>query len=290
MPTKVTLAAGGIVWRKAQSGSKKNLEVLVVHRPRYNDWTFPKGKADQDEPVAVTASREIFEESAVAVRLGHPLPLVSYRVRGGLKQVYYWSARLVGKSTAFEGNDEVDKIRWLAPREARRRLTYDHDRALLERFEELANRKLHRTRTLVVLRHAKARPREEHRGADVDRPLTNSGQLRAKNLVTLLQAFGVAKVFSSPATRCVETVEPYVSDAGITLKLDSRFSESANSAAVRRAVNELMESKKPTVVCTHRPTLPNVFKALNVPDVALEPGQALVIHHRKGKVHATELI
>ena len=287
MASRVIAAAGGIVWRKASTGG---IEVLLVHRPRYDDWTFPKGKADEGEPLPVTAVREIAEETGYRVRLVHPLPEVTYRVRGGLKQVAYWICRLVEDDSAFRPNREVDKLRWVAPREARKRLTYAHDRTLLESFEDLVAQKRHKSRTLVLLRHAKAVPRRDFDGADDERPLAAEGQDRAKELVPLLSAFGVRRIVSSPAARTVQTVDPYVATTEELLELDDRLREGTSRQQVERAVEALLGTKRPTVACTHRPVLPDAYAALDVSGPVLPAGQALVLHHRKGRIVASELI
>jgi len=284
---KVIRAAGGIVWRKSGPGA---IEVLLVHRPGYDDWTFPKGKADPDEPLPVTAVREIAEETGYRVRLAHPLPEVSYRVRGGLKQVSYWACRALDDESDFRPNREVDKVRWTTPREARKRLTYSHDRTLLEAFEDLVARKRHKSRTLVVLRHAKAVSRDDFDGADAERPLAAAGHDRAKELVPLLTAFGVRRVVSSPAARTVQTVDPYVAATDEVLELDDRLAEGTPRGQVERVVEALLGTKRPTVLCTHRPTLPAVYAALDISGPVLSPGHALVVHHRKGEVVATELV
>lgn len=287
MGTKTISAAGGVVWRKSGPGA---VEVLLVHRPGYDDWTFPKGKADPGEPAPVTAVREIHEETGYRVRLGHPLPQVVYRVRGGLKEVSYWSCRLVEDETDFRPNREVDKIRWFSPRDARKKLTYDHDRGILEAFEDLVASKGHRARTLIVLRHAKAVRRADFTGGDRQRPLAATGQDRAKELVPLLTAFGVRRVVSSPAARTVQTVEPFIAATEELLELDDRLIEGAPAAQVERAVEALLSTKRPTVACTHRPTLPALYAALDIDGPVLSPGSALVVHHRKGRVRATELL
>jgi 8-oxo-dGTP pyrophosphatase MutT (NUDIX family) len=124
-------AAGGVVLRDGA--------VLVVHRPRYDDWSFPKGKADHDgEPDEDTALREVLEETGLHCALGKPLPTLTYTDHHGRsKIVRYWCMRVEGG--AFEPADEVDEIRWLPPEEARRLLTYDHDRALVDALEECAD-------------------------------------------------------------------------------------------------------------------------------------------------------
>src|SRR5215218_7323905 len=120
---RIINAAGGVVWRKrAGSGrSEPRVDVLVVHRPSYDDWTFPKGKVDPGEALQVTAVREIFVETGLRVRLGPPLVQVSYPVAAGTKVVDYWSARVIGPGTTeeFEPNKEVDELRWVGVREAR---------------------------------------------------------------------------------------------------------------------------------------------------------------------------
>lgn len=290
MASKVITAAGGIVWRKAGPGGSAGIEVLLVHRPGYDDWTFPKGKPDPEEPLPLTAVREIVEETGYRVRLVHPLPEVTYRVRGGLKQVSYWICRLVDDESDFRPNREVDEVRWFTPRAARRKLTYSHDRRLLEQFEDLVAKNSHKARTLIVLRHAKAVPRDSFRGGDRDRPLAAAGHDRAKELVPLLSAFGVRRIVSSPAVRTVQTVDPYVGATDELLELDDRLTEGASPAKVERAVEALLAVKRPTVACTHRPTLPAVYAALGISGPVLAPGRALVVHHRKGKVLASELV
>lgn len=288
MASKVITAAGGIVWRK--NGPAGGIEVLLVHRPRYDDWTFPKGKTDPGEPLPVTAVREIAEETGLSVRLVHPLPEVAYRVKGGVKQVAYWICRPVGEETPFRPNREVDDLRWMAPRDARKKLTYSHDRTLLESFEDLVASKRHKSRTLIVLRHARAVPKSDFDGADADRPLAAAGHDRAKELVPLLAAFGVRRVVSSPTARTIATVDPFIATTDELLELDDRLGQGVPGKQVARAVEALLGTKRPTVACTHRPTLPEVYAALDIDGPVLPPGGALVLHHRKGEILASELI
>ena len=288
MASRVITAAGGIVWRKA--GPAGAIEVLLVHRPRYDDWTFPKGKTDPGEPLPVTAVREIAEETGLDVRLVHPLPEVAYRVRGGVKQVAYWICRPVGEEAPFRPNREVDEVRWVAPRDARKLLSYPHDRTLLESFEDLVARKRHKSRTLIVLRHAKAVPKSDFDGADADRPLAAEGHDRAKELVPLLAAFGVRRVVSSPTARTIATVDPYIATTDELLELDDRLGQGVPGKHVARAVEAALGTKRPTVACTHRPTLSEVYAALGIDGPVLTPGGGLVVHHRKGEILASELI
>jgi 8-oxo-dGTP diphosphatase len=284
---RLTTAAGGVVWRP-RADRDSRMEVLLVHRPRYDDWTFPKGKPDEDEDLTVTAVREIAEETGLRVRLGHPLPDTTYRIGSGLKRVSYWSARTVGPTSTFEPNDEVDEVRWVKPGDARRLLTYDHDVELLEAFRSLRDAKGHKTRTLVVLRHAKALAPDAWERDDAERPLADRGLDRADGLVALLGAYGVRRVVSSPATRCIQTVDPYATAMSTVLEIDDRLAEGVRPSEVRRSVVALLEQKKPAVLCTHLPTMPWVFEALGLEAPNLSPGEGVVVHHRKGVAMATE--
>jgi 8-oxo-dGTP pyrophosphatase MutT (NUDIX family) len=119
-------ASGGLVWRRGERG----LEVALVHRPKYDDWTFPKGKLDPGEGWQDAALREVLEETGLRCRLGHELPLAAYTdPKGRSKVVRYWLMEPLGGD--FEPSHEVDEMRWVAAVEARSVLTYDTDRALL---------------------------------------------------------------------------------------------------------------------------------------------------------------
>ncbi len=284
---QVTTAAGGVIWRHRASPSseprgRRRVEVLLAHRPRYDDWTFPKGKPDAGEDLTATAVREIAEETGIRARLGHPLPDTTYPIVGGTKQVSYWCARPVGPEEEFVPNREVDEIRWLKLGDAKRMLSYKHDIQLLDAFAELREAKTHRTRTLIVLRHAKAKPRDSWKGDDLDRPLTRIGLDQANRLVPLLGAYGVLRVVSSPAIRCAQTVEPYAHEISTFLEVDDRLSEDTKYAHVNRSLTAILDRKKPVVLCTHRPTLPWLFDALGIDTVDLKPGSGLVVHHRQG--------
>lgn len=293
---RVIHAAGGVVWRPrlpkptSDDGTarKGRVEVLIVHRPGYDDWSFPKGKPDRGESLPVTAVREIAEETGYTVRLGHPLPETLYRVRGGMKRVSYWVARPIGKPKPFKPNAEIDEVRWVRPGEARKLLTYDHDRMLLKAFVALRESKAHKTRTLVLVRHAQARTRTTWKGDDLDRPLTKPGELQAKKLVPLLRAYGVRAVLTSPAIRCAQTVEGYSRSIKELLEVDDRLSEQTRPRSVDRSVTTAVERKGPLVICSHRPTLPWIFESLRLEPRDLAEAEGVVIHHRKGRVVAVE--
>lgn len=122
-------AAGGVVWRPGEDG---RAEVLLVHRPRYDDWSLPKGKCEPGETDEACARREVHEETGLLVALEDPLPEVRYRDhRGRPKVVRYWTMRPIEDPEPFVPNDEVDEIRWCSISDARTQLSYDHDRELV---------------------------------------------------------------------------------------------------------------------------------------------------------------
>ena len=278
-------AAGAVVTRKGG-------EVLLVHRPKYDDWSFPKGKLDRGEHAVAAAVREVAEETGLDVRLGPALARQRYRMSNGRwKSVDYWIARVVGADDVdrYRPNNEIDAVEWVPWADAHARLTYSYDRDTLAEARPLRRR----TRALVVLRHTAARSRRGWRKDDRLRPLVRLGETQAQHLVPILAAFDVTAAHSSSSTRCVQSVMPYADVTGWPVKLyDELSEEGATVEGVVDLVDSLLDgdpdSVGSAVLCTHRPVLPTVLDALEVPDVALEPGAMLVVHHRKGKVVATQ--
>ncbi|MCB0907480.1 MAG: NUDIX hydrolase [Nocardioidaceae bacterium] len=275
------ISAGAVVTRKGG-------DVLVVHRPRYGDWSFPKGKLDRGESAIAAAVREVGEETGLAVRLGPRLASQRYRIASGrMKTVHYWVGRLLddGDISGYAPNKEIDEVRWVARGKVDKLLTYDYDRATLGE----ADRFRKNTRALVVLRHAQARSRKAWRQDDRLRPLLVAGLSQSRRLVPVLSAFGCSTLVSSSSARCVQTLAPYAEASGWPLSATDKLSEEdARATRVVKLLDELLHSGEPAVVCTHRPVLPTVFDALGVTDPKLEAGSLLVVHHRKGAVVATE--
>ncbi|WP_244930218.1 NUDIX hydrolase [Nocardioides sp. W7] len=278
------LAAGAVVFRPGR-------QVLLVHRGRYDDWSFPKGKLDRGEHRTAAAVREVEEETGLRVRLGVPLGGQRYDTGARMKSVFYWTGRAVGSDdvSGYAANHEIDQVAWVDVAEARSRLSYDYDRVTLE--EALEKRR--RTLPLLVLRHARARSRKAWRDEDPVRPLLAVGRTQAEKLTPVIAAYDVRRVVSSDATRCAETVAPYVRETGARSKLTGRLSEeSATEASAARAVDKLIgrmgKDSVGGLLCTHRPVLPWVYDHLGVDDPELEPGELLVVHLRKGEVRSTE--
>jgi 8-oxo-(d)GTP phosphatase len=273
-------AAGCVVWRADETQP----EVLLVHRPRYSDWSFPKGKNDPDEPDIGAAIREVLEETGLAVRLGPRLPDQHYTVSGGQpKVVTYWAARPVGSSSikGYRANAEIDKLRWLPVAAARGMLSYSRDRTLLDAFA----RSGYDSEPLLVVRHAEARKRSSWRRDDSKRPLKAAGKKQAERLVPLLSAYGVSQVLSSDATRCLQTVQPYVDASGAVLATDAALSQQAfDEGRFAKRIRRLLTDAVPAAVCTHRPQLRPLFEVAGADLVGLMPAEVVVLHRREGEV------
>ena len=191
------LAAGAVLWRPTADSA--DIEVAVIHRPRYDDWSLPKGKVDPGESEPVTAVREIHEETGFRAVLGRRLGSVCYPVEQGTKSVRYWAARAdsdVGGE--FTPNDEVDKIMWLPVPDAMTRLEYPHDRKVLRRFTKQPAD----THTVLIVRHGTAGRKSRYKGDDRQRPLDKHGRAQAESLVGLLLAFGATDLHAADRARC----------------------------------------------------------------------------------------
>jgi 8-oxo-dGTP pyrophosphatase MutT (NUDIX family)/phosphohistidine phosphatase SixA len=259
------IAAGVLCWRE----QKGKMEVLLVHRTRYKDWSFPKGKQDPGEYLPETAVREMREETGVTLRLGRKLSVITYKLPDGQKkQVHYWASKLGDKSwrkSKFKPNEEVEKLEWFSTEKALLSLSYSHDRKLLEAAISLYSQKELETRALILLRHAKATPREEWNGDESKRPLLPEGKLQAKRLVNLLRSYSPKRVVTSPWRRCSSTVEPYAKAAKRKIIERSQLTELSSVLSPRKtrsAVEALFDQTKSAMLCSHRPALPAITQTL----------------------------
>jgi 8-oxo-dGTP diphosphatase len=129
--TETTIrAAGAVLWRPARAAHVRGVEIALIHRPRYDDWSHPKGKLKAGESEEQAALREVKEETGMDCVLGAALPTTRYPVGDRPKSVRYWAAEAVAGE--FEPNAEVDRVLWLRPADARAALTHDHDRPLID--------------------------------------------------------------------------------------------------------------------------------------------------------------
>lgn len=257
---RVIRAAGAVLWRPGPSGPQLGL----IHRPRYDDWSFPKGKVDPGEHVQLAALREVREETGLRAALGRRLPSIEYESFGQPKHVRYWAGRALPEPGGgrFVPNNEVDRLAWFSPEEARRRLTRPLDVTVLDAFmAEPAD-----TVPIVLLRHGAAEPRSAAYPDDRLRPLAPAGRTRIAVLPALLDCFGPLRAISSPSVRCVETLRPFAVASGMDgPDLDAALSEAAHEAdprAIGGWLRSLIAQGRPTVVCTHRPLLDSMIEAV----------------------------
>jgi 8-oxo-dGTP diphosphatase len=284
MADKLIEAAGGVLWRPAAGGS--GLEVALVHRPKYDDWSIPKGKLNPGEHPIVGAVREVREETGHVGVPGRPLGEIRYLKDGSPKRVRYWAMRVEGGH--FVPNDEVDQVMWLPPREARLHLSPARDQRILTRIE------VDRITTwpCVLVRHGSAGERATWQGDDRERPLDELGEDQADALVPLLSAYEIRRVLSADVLRCMETIGPYASQAQLPVESEPLLSETGYAEQPDRALERLLEiicSGVPSVVCSQGKTLPSLLTAacaaLNSPplsDPTVRKGGLTVLHLREG--------
>ena len=270
--------------------------VALVHRVKYQDWTFPKGKVDPGETLAEAAVREIKEETGLKIKLGVPLETMTYALdKSKNKVVHYWAARVSDKALSgskFKPNDEISEVVWITAEQAFSRLSYQHDRDLLQEVLELRKDGMLKTKPLIILRHASATPRVEYVGEDGKRPLLPDGKKQAKELIRLLSAYGPKRVFTSPWRRCRDTISPYAKAHRYKIIELGELSEMGNAkgpARTTKVAKRLFTDARSSVLCTHRPTLPTItevlasfaapeLKKLILEAKSLKPAEFVVLH------------
>jgi 8-oxo-dGTP diphosphatase len=254
-PRESVRAAGGVLRRVGPKG----MEVLLVHRPSYGDWTFPKGKAQPGESDEETALREVEEETGLRASLGVELPSTRYRdSQGRDKVVRYWTMR--PESGSFEPHGEVDAIEWTPIKDVGSKLSYERDAEVLRAVPP----------PLLVVRHATAGDRENWDGDDARRPLDKRGRKQAEALVDRLSGFEVERILSSPMDRCVQTVEPLARARGLELETSDELAEGAGAKRVRALLHDL--AGEAAVVCGHGPDHTPLFgKVKKGETLVLEP-------------------
>ena len=261
---------------------------MIVHRPAYDDWSLPKGKAHLHELLPATAVREVGEETGVHVRLTAGLTPLRYPVAQTMKLVSWWVGIPIS-STEHRPNAEVDQATWMSVDKALKVLTYSDEREVLAEAVGLP-----RTTPLIIIRHAKAKSRETWIKPDPLRPLSRKGKQQLSYISQILDSFGVANLSSSSSTRCVQTLQRYAKSIRASVATTPCLTEEESS---EKKVNSYMSdlahvvgsSRIPTAVCSHRPVLPLMFSALSLPDHELATGSCVIAHlDGSGKVVRTE--
>ena len=284
-------AAGALLWREIAAGE---IEIALVHRPRYDDWSLPKGKIDENETALACAYREVFEETGIKARFTRQLGSVEYEDNGMQKRVKYWVAQALGASD-FVANEEVDQLRWLKPTDSIELATHQSDKEMIERFLEIEGP----TDTLIILRHTKALERGDWDGDDSLRTLNESGFAQAKSLINHLAPFAIDEIYSSDFTRCVQTVSPLAESRGLVVSKVPSLNEATFESDPERSIsfaNALKQDERNILICSHNPVIPTMLRGIlntklkNKDLIKLEPGDAWLVHRVKGEIVALDYL
>ncbi|MGI8879861.1 MAG: NUDIX hydrolase [Jatrophihabitans sp.] len=256
MPTN---AAGGVVWRPG----RERLKVAVIHRPRYDDWTLPKGKVKHGECTLAAAVREVREETGLVVTVEDRLATLSYETGSGPKDVTYWSMR--AGSGSFEPSDEVDEMRWMGAKRAARTLSYADDRQLLDQFFATPRA----TSIILLARHTSAGKRAQWHRPDHLRPLDGVGRRDARNMAELIAAFGVEALYAAGPVRCWQTAEPVGEALRLQVQAAPELADDGYAARPERAVDALhrLAATHPvSYVCSQGLAIPGLLTDLKAAD------------------------
>lgn len=314
MPSALVRAAGAIVWRFRAGFTRveprigqiidpNDIEVLVVHRPRYNDWSWPKGKVESGELLAAAAVREVEEETGEVIRLGAPLTIQRYRLGNGhIKEVHYWVGRQAGGSPAARirppvqraSHKEIDDCRWVSVADAHEMLTRRGDRRLLSEVCALAESGVLVTEPVLLMRPAQTVERERWEGVLGERHLTRAGVRQSLDAIDVLAAFGVQEIHSSQWNCAQLSLAPYACTTGLHTHTYSELTEPAimsNPEGMSAFICSLIKNvHSPAVVAVHRQALPGVIETLRrhadidvraslpTSEPALRPAEILVAH------------
>lgn len=278
-------ASGGLVLRRTGKG----WEVLAVHRPRYDDWSLPKGKDEPGETPIETALREVWEETGVHGRLIAPLDEVDYTLADGRSKVVRYFAMTVESASPFSPNEEVDALRWLPAGEATRVLSYPHDAALVAR---IADEALSRPRTVHLLRHAAAGSRVRWTGDDRLRPLSSRGERQAEAVAAALAGADIDRILSSPYRRCRQTVEPLAAMLGIEIEEVEALAEGASLDDALALLTLVSDST--ALLCSHGDLIPALLSetercGADLATAECRKGSVWTINNSGGRCQATYL-
>ena len=277
------LAAGAVCWRMVDGTAR----ILLVHREGHADVSLPKGKVDPGETLPQTAVREILEETGLAITLGAPLGTVEYVLPSGRdKVVYYWSAEVSEHAlqlAKFQANDEIAALEWLPLDKARKKLSYEHDRDVVDRFAKRLKKNRARTFAIVAVRHGKAVAPGSWDGPDTTRPLMHRGSDQAATIATGIAAYAPERIISSTAVRCMATMAPLSELTGLDIKGTAAISQDAYEGGrdgVHDVVAKRLKKRVSAVLCSHGPVLPQIIGELaaqtgSEPDAALRRAAAL---------------
>jgi len=242
-PKESIWAAGCVLARTTEAGKP---QYLVVHRPRYSDWSLPKGKVDKGEAFLDAALRELEEETGIVGKRPRLVGSIGYLTKGENAKVVRWWLTEVKKGK-FQPNAEVDKIEWLSFKKATGKLTYRNDREVLDRANDMY---LAKSAGMVYLvRHAWAGTRDDLDPSDPSRKLDKRGKRQRKAIRDLLMAHPITRIGSSNFTRCRSTVGPLSKCLGIPIEPETALVEGSHPHRLVGLIADLQEES--AVLCTH---------------------------------------
>ena len=279
-------AAGALLWRES---NERTIEIALIHRPKYDDWTLPKGKIEEGETALQCAYRELIEETGIKASFTRQLGTVEYEESGQRKRVIFWSAQCALEASTFIPNEEVDVLEWLAPDQALAKASHESDRQMIESFLSQAPH----TDTLIILRHTKALERGDWDEVDSERTLDEVGFDQAQLLIKHLEPFAIEEVYTSDYVRCVQTVTPLAHSRGLNISQVPSLNEETFEEDPLRSVsfaNALKQDEKNILICSHNPVIPTMLRGIlntklkNKDLIKLEPGDAWIVHRVQGEI------
>jgi len=279
-------AAGALLWRES---NERTIEIALIHRPKYDDWTLPKGKIEEGETALQCAYRELIEETGIKASFTRQLGTVEYEESGQRKRVIFWAAQCALEVSTFIPNEEVDVLEWLAPDQALAKASHDSDRQMIESFLSQAAH----TDTLIILRHTKALERGDWDEVDSERTLDEVGFDQAQLLIKHLEPFAIEEVYTSDYVRCVQTVTPLAHSRGLNISQVPSLNEETFEEDPLRSIsfaNALKQDEKNILICSHNPVIPTMLRGIlntkpkNKDLIKLEPGDAWIVHRVQGEI------
>jgi 8-oxo-dGTP diphosphatase len=291
LENNVVQAGGGVVWRR---NDEDRIEIALVHRVEYDDWSLPKGKVEGDESIIACAYREIMEETGFSVRFGPCLGSYSYPVGDSMKEVTYWSAKFL-KVTGTPNPQEVDQVTWIDIDQVETAITRELDREVIRKFREFDPD----SKALILMRHAQALARHDWSGEDCDRPLNNHGERQARRILSNFQPYAIEEIHSSSAVRCYESITPMARALSVDFFFTDSLSEDVYLKDKDRPIkyiHRLLVNDYPVLVCSHNPILPRTISSfvdkfgVGVSEINLEPADAWIAHHVDREVIAIDFL
>ena len=326
--TRYVEAAGGIIYRKRNTIDSSNtsdlkktsnqadmisdddFELCLVYRPKYDDWSWPKGKNEDNESHRHTAVREVGEETGYAVTLGPHIAQIEYPLENEgkksisksgaknssqnnnktevVKRIHYWMMREIDENAAMKRlpafgpikpakPTEIGNVTWLTPSKARKKLTHDSDRKVLDAFLEKLHAGQTEYKTLILVRHGKAESRKSWQGSEATRPITPLGSASSYALGRELACYAPNRIVSSPWKRCVETVATFAHDSSLSIEQIAELTEDHHENKPKSTLSVLISEiqnldcntqnteaniNNSTVMCLHRPIIGTFFDYL----------------------------